>query len=98
MDRSQQVAKELEEVSKNFVANTPKRENGLTSWALLEDMFPNNICMLDLAEGDVIDWTQNGWDYKNKRFGHVEVKNQTLLWPQPLPFVLDYTKCPICLK
>jgi len=55
MDRSQQVAKELEKVSKNFVANAPKQENKLTSWALLEDMFSNNMCMLDLSERDVID-------------------------------------------
>jgi len=60
VDRSQQVAKELEKVFQNFVANAPKRENEFTSLTLLEDMFPNNISMLDLPEGDVIDWTQNG--------------------------------------
>jgi len=67
VNRSKQLAKELEKVSKNFVANALKQENGLRSWALLEDMFPNNMCMLDLPKRDVIDETQNSWDYKNER-------------------------------
>jgi hypothetical protein len=98
VDRSQQVAKELEKVSRNFVANAPKRENGLTSWALLEDMFPNNMCMVELPQKEVIDWSKNGWDHENQMSSHIEEKKRMLLWPKPAPFVLDHTKCPICLE
>ena len=98
VDRSQQVAKELEKVSKNFVANAPKRENGLTSWALLDDMFPSDMPMLENTEKSLIDWAQNGWDYQKDMSSHIEENQQKVLWPKPAPFVLDHTQCPICLE
>jgi len=48
IDRSQQVAVELDKILKNFRANAPKRENGLSSWALMEDMFPENLPIVDM--------------------------------------------------
>jgi len=55
VDRSQQVAKELDKVLKNFVANASKRDNRLTSWALMEDMFLENLPMVDMENKTVID-------------------------------------------
>jgi hypothetical protein len=98
VDRSQQVAAELDKVSKNFVANKPKRENGLTSWALMDDMFPTNMPMLEVGGNEVIDWARNGWDHENCVSSHVHEKSRKPLWPNPASFVLDHTKCPICLE
>ena len=98
MDRANQVARELEKVSQNFIAHVPKRENGLTSWARIEVMFPDNIPVLSAAENGGINWAQLGWDHKNQMSCHVDETQRQLLWPKPATFVLDHTKCPICLE
>ena len=98
VDRSQQVAKELDKISKNFVANAPKRENGLTSWALIEDLFPENMPMVKGPGNGGVDWSQIGWDHKNQMSNHKDEKQRQLLWPKPAVFVLDHTKCAICLE
>ena len=87
------MAAEFEKIDYHYLNHNQERVFGLTSWALTDDMFNDEMETVKLDTGaQVDDWTKHGWDYENQ----MHRKSTSRLWPAPANFVQDGSKCAIC--
>jgi hypothetical protein len=101
VDRTRQMVEEFKKIDNNYGANNQERVFGLTSWALVDDLFNmDEMTTINIGGGPTsIDWSKHAWDFKNAVGSAVDHQgNPLLLWPNPSTFVHDGTTCPICLN
>lgn len=84
IDRARQLAVEFKKIDNNYTTHNQERVFGLTSWALVDDLFNETTSISDFKTQ--LSSTVGG------------PGNPTLIWPSPPSFVSDGTKCPICIN
>ena len=106
IDKNRQMASKYKKNNKEYLENNARRDFGLTSWTYTEELFPwtlNEIPIKEInKELSIIDWKKLGWDYEHSISTH-NLKGDpstpsVKLWPCPSKFVLDGTKCAICMN
>lgn len=104
VDRSRQMAMELQRILNTYSQDNERRDFGLTSWAAPDELFPVDKLRTKVVAGNqtVIDWVNNGWDYENAMSSHDLRGDPNVqsfkLWPKPAPFVMNNDQCIMCLN
>jgi hypothetical protein len=98
------MASEYRKIDNEYLENNSRRDFGLTSWTHTDELFSWEETPMKKINNElsIIDWKKLGWDYEHSMSSHNLRGDSSVpslkLWPNPSKFVLDKTKCAVCMN